>query len=130
MKPLYVKCPHCKEVSELFLGSEAYMIVLNCPSCNSALMYYYGKTFEIDESEIEKIQGNLQMTTVQGILKNISARESSRQQTVTLSKGAESRPSHKAGAPVRESALIEDDITNLKIELALVKDINDFIEGM
>ena len=51
MKPLFVKCPQCKEVSELFLGSEAYMIVLNCPSCNAALMYYYGKTFEIDESD-------------------------------------------------------------------------------
>jgi ribosomal protein S27E len=127
MKPLYVKCPHCKEVSELFLGSEAYMIVLNCPSCNSALMYYYGKTFEIDESEIEKIQGNLQMTTVQGILKNISARETTRQQTATVSKGIETRATHKAGAPVREVPLLDDDITNLKIELALTKDVNDFI---
>lgn len=126
MKPLYVKCPHCKEVSELFLGSEAYMIVLNCPSCNSALMYYYGKTFEIDESEIEKIQGNLQMTTVQGILKNISARETTRQ-AVPVAKATEARPTHKAGAPVREIPLIDDDITNLKIELALTKDVNDFI---
>jgi ribosomal protein S27E len=127
MKPLYVKCPHCKEVSELFLGSEAYMIVLNCPSCNSALMYYYGKTFEIDESEIEKIQGNLQMTTVQGILKNISARENSRQTATSVAKTADIRPTHKAGAPVREIPLIDDDITNLKIELALTKDVNDFI---
>jgi ribosomal protein S27E len=130
MKPLYVKCPHCKEVSELFLGSEAYMIVLNCPSCNSALMYYYGKTFEIDESEIEKIQGNLQMTTVQGILKNISARENTRHQTATLTKGPELRPTHKAGAPIREVALVDDDITNLKIELAITKDVNDFIGSL
>ncbi len=127
MKPLYVKCPHCKEVSELFLGSEAYMIVLNCPSCNAALMYYYGKTFEIDESEIEKIQGNLQMTTVQGILKNISARENTRQQTSGITKSPDARPTHKAGAPIREIPLVEDDITNLKIELALNKDVNDFI---
>ncbi len=130
MKPLYVKCPHCKEVSELFLGSEAYMIVLNCPSCNSALMYYYGKTFEIDESEIEKIQGNLQMTTVQGILKNINARESGKSQTSLMVKPMEQRATHKAGAPVRESALLDDDITNLKIDLALSKDINEFISHM
>jgi ribosomal protein S27E len=130
MKPLYVKCPHCKEVSELFLGSEAYMIVLNCPSCNSALMYYYGKTFEIDESEIEKIQGNLQMTTVQGILKNINARESGKSQTSLMVKPMEQRASHKAGAAVRECQLADDDITNLKIDLALSKDINDFISHM
>ncbi len=130
MKPLYVKCPHCKEVSELFLGSEAYMIVLNCPSCNSALMYYYGKTFEIDENEIEKIQGNLQMTTVQGILKNINARESSKGQTSMIVKPSDQRASHKAGTPIRELHLQGDDITNLKIELAMTKDINDFINNM
>lgn len=130
MKPLYVKCPHCKEVSELFLGSEAYMIVLNCPSCNSALMYYYGKTFEIDESEIEKIQGNLQMTTVQGILKNINAREGSKNQTSLIVKPAESRATHKAGQPVRDGNIATDDITNLKIELNTSKDVNDFIKGI
>jgi len=131
MKPLYVKCPHCKEVSELFLGSEAYMIVLNCPSCNSALMYYYGKTFEIDESEIEKIQGNLQMTTVQGILKNISARETTRTAATTAAKSSpELRATHKVGAPVREVPLLDDDITNLKIELAIAKDVNEFIESL
>ena len=129
MKPLYVKCPQCKEVSELFLGSEAYMIVLNCPSCNAALMYYYGKTFEIDESEMEKIQGNLQMTTVQGILKNISAREQGKHAAVTQS-AVDVQPSHKAGSPVREGQLAEDDITNLKIELALSKDVNEFINSI
>jgi ribosomal protein S27E len=128
MKPLYVKCPQCKEVSELFLGSEAYMIVLNCPSCNAALMYYYGKSFEIDESEMEKIQGNLQMTTVQGILKNISAREQGKHAAVAQS--VDVSPSHKAGSPVREVQIADDDITNLKIELALSKDVNDFINSL
>lgn len=133
MKPLYVKCPHCNEVSELFLGSEAYMIVLNCPSCSSALMYYYGKTFEIDEREIEKIQGNLQMTTVQGILKNISARENAKAPAALPAKVVEERPlrpTHKAGAPVRPSFIRPDDILNLKIDLARAKDVNDFIQDI
>ncbi len=128
MKPLFVKCPQCKEVSELFLGSEAYMIVLNCPSCNAAIMYYYGKTFEIDESEMEKIQGNLQMATVQGILKNINSREMSKQ--IPTFQAIESHPTHKAGNPVREVAIAEDDIINLKIELALSKDCNEFIGNL
>ena len=122
-----VKCPQCKEASELFLGSEAYMIVLNCPACSAALMYYYGKTFEIDEREMEKIQGNLQMTSVQGMLKNISSREQGR---ATAVQTAEPRPSHKAGSPIREVPLDQDDILNLKIELALTKDANDFIRSL
>jgi hypothetical protein len=93
-------------------------------------MYYYGKTFEIDESEIEKIQGNLQMTTVQGILKNINARETNKGHTSLIVKPAEARATHKAGAPVRESHLAGDDITNLKIDLNRFKDVNDFIENM
>ena len=129
MKPLFVKCPQCKEVSELLLGSEAYMIVLNCPACNAALMYYYGKTFEIEKSEMEKIQGNLQMTTVQGILKSINAREQGKS-TMASPTAVDSQPSHKAGTPVRDEPFAEDDITNLKIELALAKDVGEFLKSL
>ena len=127
MKPLYVKCPQCKESSELLLESEAQMIVLHCPSCNAALMYYYGKTFAIDSTEMDKIQGNAQMTTVKGILKNSGAQEG---RSASVVRRTEVRASHQAGAPVRESPFAQDDITNLKIDLALAKDVNDFIKGM
>jgi hypothetical protein len=93
-------------------------------------MYYYGKTFEIDESEIEKIQGNLQMTTVQGILKNINARENTKSHASLIVKPAESRATHKAGAPIRDSHFANDDITNLKIDLNRFKDVNEFIQNM
>ncbi|HAP00184.1 MAG TPA: hypothetical protein DCQ83_09095 [Fibrobacteres bacterium] len=109
------------------LDSEAHMIVLHCPSCNAALMYYYGKTFAIDEGEMDKIQGNAQMTTVRGILKN-SSREPGKSAAVV--RRTEVQASHRAGAPVREKPFAEDDITNLKIDLALAKDVNDFIQGM
>ena len=127
MKPLYVKCPQCKESSELLLESEAQMIVLHCPSCNASLMYYYGKTFAIDSNEMDKIQGNAQMTTVKGILKNSGTYEG---KSASVVRRTEVRASHQAGAPVRESPFAQDDITNLKIDLALAKDVNDFIKGM
>ncbi len=127
MKPLYVKCPQCKESSDLLLEAEAQMIVLHCPSCNAALMYYYGKTFAIDNSEMDKLQGNAQMTTVKGILKSSGTHES---RSASVVRRTEVRASHQAGAPVRESPFAQDDITNLKIDLALAKDVNDFIKGM
>ena len=104
------------------------MIVLNCPACSSALMYYYGKTFEIDEREMEKIQVNLQMTTVQGILKNISTSELGH--PLASVQTDHKRPTHKAGSPVRDQPLGPDDITNLKIELALARDISEFIKSI
>ena len=128
MKPLYLKCPQCKEANDLLLKSEAQMIVLHCPACNAALMYYYGKTFSIDKDEMEKIQGNSQMTTVRGIIKNPGGRDSGKRADVV--RRAEVLPSHQAGAPVREIPFAQDDITNLKIDLARSKDVNDFIQGM
>jgi len=128
VKPIQIKCPHCKDASELLLESEAHMIVLNCPACGTAMMYYYGKTFAIDESEMSKIQGSLHMTTVQGILKGPGTREPGSMTAVV--RHPDAFPAHKAGAPVREKPFAQDDITNLKIELALTKDVNDFIRGI
>ncbi len=128
MKPIQIKCPHCKDTSELLLESEAHMVVLNCPACNTAMMYYYGKTFVIDESEMTKIQGSLHMTTVQGLLKGSGSRETGPHTAVV--RQPDPYPAHQAGAPVREKPFAQDDIVNLKIDLALTKDVNDFIRGI
>jgi hypothetical protein len=128
VKPIQIKCPHCKETSELVLESEAHMVVLNCPACSTAMMYYYGKTFVIDESEMTKIQGSLHMTTVQGLLKGSGSRETGPHTAVV--RQPDLYPAHQAGAPVREKPFAQDDIVNLKIDLALTKDVNDFIRGI
>ena len=128
MKPIQIKCPHCKEASELLLESEAHMIVLNCPACSTAMMYYYGKTFAIDANEMEKIQGSQHMTTVQGLMKGPGSRETGPHTAVV--RHSDSYPAHQAGAPVREKPFGDDDITNLKIDLALTKDVNDFIQAI
>jgi hypothetical protein len=92
------------------------------------MMYYYGKTFAIDAGEMEKIRDNRHMTTVQGFVRGPGAREGGPHMAVV--RQPDSHPAHQAGAPVREVPFGQDDITNLKIELALTKDVNDFIQGM
>lgn len=136
MKPLMVKCPQCHEVSELYLGSDAYMIVLNCPSCQAPLMYYYGKTLEIDQQEIDKIQGNMEVSSVQGMLRHIGSRESSKQPALPPAPtrlrltGSGSTATHRVGESIRELHIHQDDITNLKISLAVAKDVNDFLSRL
>lgn len=128
MKPIQIQCPHCRETSSLSLELEARMVVMQCPACNGAMMYYYGKTFAIDSGEMEKIRHNRHMTTVQGVVRGPGSREAEPHTAVV--RQADSHPAHQAGAPVREIPFGQDDITNLKIELALAKDVNDFIRGM
>jgi hypothetical protein len=71
------------------------------------------------------------MTTVQGILKNIHARETGKTHTMLpVTRHADVRPTHKAGAPVRDGNFDGDDITNLIIDLAMAKDVEDFINNM
>lgn len=128
MKPIQIQCPQCRETSELLLESDARMIVMNCPACSTAMMYYYGKTFVIDAGEMDKIRGSSHMTTVQGTVRGPGAREAGPHTAVV--RQSDPNPAHQAGAPVREIPFGQDDITNLKIELALAKDVNDFIRGM
>jgi hypothetical protein len=128
MKPIRIECPHCHETRGLMLEKEARMIVMRCPACGEAMMYYYGKTFPIDSGEMEKIRDSRHMTTVQGIVQGPGPREIEPHSAVV--RRDESTAAHQAGAPVREMPFGQDDITNLKIELALAKDVNDFIKGM
>ncbi len=128
MKPIDIKCPQCRENSQLQLETEARMIIMTCPVCNTAMMHYYGETIEIDPSEMERIRGSQHMTTVQGIVRNTGNRLPNRRTAVV--RHSDPHPVHRAGAPVREKPFGQDDITNLKIELALAKDVNDFIRCM
>lgn len=91
-------------------------------------MHYYGETFEIDGAEMDKIRGSLHMTTVQGMVRTPENRTASRHTAVV--RHPDPHPVHRTGAPVRERPVALDDITNLKIELALAKDVNDFIRCM
>ncbi len=128
MKPIQIQCPQCRETSELLLESDARMIVMTCPACSTSMMYYYGKTFAIDSGEMEKIKGNRHMTTVQGVVRGPGERDTSDHPAVVRQQDA--HPAHQIGAPVRDRPFGQDDITNLKIELALAKDVNDFIQVM
>lgn len=128
MKPIQIQCPECHERSELQLESEAHMIVMHCPACKQAMMYYYGKTWSIDAHELERVKESPHMTTVQGMLRGPGAQEGGPHTAVVRQQNA--NPMHQMGAPVREKPFAQDDITNLKIELALAKDVNDFIRSM
>ncbi len=128
MKPIRIECPHCREARALSLEKEARMIVMRCPACGEAMMYYYGKTFPIDSGEMEKIRDSRHMTTVQGFVQGPGARQTEPHAAVV--RRDEATAAHQAGAPVREQPFAHDDITNLRIELELAKDVNDFIRAM
>ncbi|MFH1761365.1 MAG: hypothetical protein ABIA63_09735 [bacterium] len=130
MKSMFVHCPHCEQESELFLISSAFMIILNCPGCHKPLMYYYGKTFLIDDVEINKLYKNNSVKNISKFLESLNVKKtgsgnvSNKVHTQTRRKKA----THKPGVPVREEVITSDDIINLKIDLAHCCSVEDFLK--
>ena len=108
--PLTIQCPVCNEVSDLYLSINSDNIVLECPCCNSRLLWEKGHIDSVSDDDLTNIS-------------KMSSREAAEIQTV---------PVHHEGAPIssRTGPISHDDIANLRIELATCTDINEFINRM
>jgi hypothetical protein len=132
MKSMFIHCPNCDQDSELFLSSKAFMIIMNCPNCQKPLMYYYGKTFAIEDIEIEKLYKNDSLKNISEFLKSLQTNKLRSAKTIkkpVLHRDANS-PNHQPGAPVREEFITNDDILNLKIDIARSCSVEDFLKNI
>ena len=128
VKTLTMKCPHCNQIAEVFLSTNAYVIVLNCPACYSPIMYFEQKIFLLSKNQMEAIKGSTKNTTIMKILDKIANSEAQRVPVVT--KGFA-----EASSPVKvfhhntlyDRYISDDDIINLRIDLGLCNDSLEFI---
>lgn len=134
VKTLSMTCPHCNHIAELFLSTNACVIVLNCPSCFSPLMYFENKIFLLSKKQVDAIKDTTQNTTVLKVLDRIAhtepATESSAANSCKKSVNFNSSPERWNNEHPQQRDISEDDITNLRIELALCNDVQDFIDGV
>ena len=131
---LNVKCPHCEQVSQIFLSSTVCVIILNCPSCLSPIMYFKHKIFLLDPKQLKKITSASRSSMVSKLLEQIAEAE-----TATHCGVKKSAQMHQNAAPPpapiskatavdqAEKYITEDDCTNLRIELELCNDSLEFI---
>ncbi len=134
MKSLIINCPKCKEVSELFLASRPYLIILSCPHCKQTLLYNEGRTYEISKTKILEMKKNQLTSFVQGLKK----RQSSSQSQSSITSEAEIRKApikasgarHRAGEDTLSHPISHDDVLNIKIALESSTDVLDFIQHM
>jgi len=135
VKTLTVKCPHCNQISEIFLSTNACVIILNCPTCLSPVMYFDRKIYPLSRTQIEEIKETRESGAMMKILERLSKSEEPVVKTARKLAQASSSPvSNCAGLPgnhdhVREKYISVDDITNLRIELALCDDSAAFINS-
>lgn len=132
VKTLTMTCPHCTQISELYLSTNACVIVLNCPSCYSPIMYFENKMYLLSKNQVDAIKGTTQNAAVLKILDKIAHPE-----PIIKNTGSKvlKQACNKSLVPntinhnlVDKKYICEDDITNLRIELALCNDSQCFID--
>ncbi len=133
VKTLSMTCPHCEHIAELFLSTNACVIVLNCPSCFSPLMYFENKIFLLSKKQVEAIKSTTHNNTVLKVLERIAHAEPVNESSLTnlCKKVVKHNPSSaRLNNEQFQRDISDDDITNLRIELALCNDVQDFINSI
>jgi hypothetical protein len=136
IQELKVTCPHCHQVAEIFLSTSACVIILNCPSCSSPIMYFDQKIFILSDNQIEAIKNKARSSSMMNMLKEIAQPEKQLPlQKTAVHEGHAPAYQSGSGAPCFVSSpskihIGADDITNLRIELALCNDVQEFINRM
>ena len=138
VKTLIMKCPGCGQTTEVFLSTNACMIILNCPSCFSPIMYFEEKIFLLTNKQVNEIKGSTHNTNIIKMLDKIAHPEHSLTQTAKKLSSTQQCSScadttqgySQTYKPAREKYICDDDITNLRIELALCNDIGQFIDNI
>ncbi len=134
VQTLSMKCPHCSQVSDVYLSTNASVIILSCPHCTTPMMYFESKIFPLSDKQIHDIQSTSQDWAVMRILQNIVHDTN----PLPTSFKAQSTAVKQATAPLPEvipstvggKYITEDDITNLRIELETCNDSQQFIDNM
>jgi hypothetical protein len=134
---LNVKCPHCEQISQIFLSTSVSVIILNCPSCLSPIMYFKHKIFLLDPKQLKKITSATKNSMISRLLEQIAGNEEIAQcgvkKTAKIHHHSAVMPSCSGKITLvghSDKYITEDDCTNLRIELELCHDSIDFINRL
>ncbi len=134
VQELKVTCPRCRQTADIFLSTNACVIILNCPSCCTPIMYFDRKIFLLTERQIQAIKNKIGNNSA-SYLKNgavLPAKLPVKKNAAVMRDFPATYISSKDAVSLSnkysKTAICEDDIVNLKIDLALCKDINDFLK--
>lgn len=127
-----IECPHCQKSSEIYLSIDPNVIILNCPECGTPLI--------LEDSDVKEVTRdlNIHKPSIKDVLDAYKDRNNnyndgefipdlfeSSQGLNNISNIFENTESYP-----KSEQITEDDITNLKIDLANTYDIKDLIEQL
>ena len=134
VKTLNIKCPSCSQNFTLYLTIDTSMVILDCPTCCSSIIFYKCRSFSLSKSQIERIKKCKQESSVLKILHRITGQDTKVRCLQHKEKHyhSEAGSSHKMVSMAKSNFdyITQDDIVNLRIELETCKDAGNFIENI
>jgi hypothetical protein len=130
-----MKCPQCSHVCDVFLSKKASVIILTCPSCTSPMLYFDNQVFVLSENQMETIRSTRHSWAIMRIMEHIKHTQAAlsgfNQNFGEAVRTSEPESAVPAPRPSDiEKYITEDDVTNLRIELELCKDSQQFIDRL
>jgi hypothetical protein len=136
VKTLDIKCPSCSQNFTLYLSIDTSMVILDCPTCCSSIIFYKSRSFSLSKSQIDRIKKCKQESSVLKILHRITGQET-KVRCLHHNKAGNYRSeigrSRNKFIPMIKSNtdfISQDDIVNLRIELETCMDSGSFIEKL
>jgi hypothetical protein len=112
------------------------MVILDCPTCCSSIIFYKSRSFSLSKSQIDRIKKCKQESSVLKILHRITGQETKVRclhHNKAVNYRAEVGRSQNKFIPMIKSNtdfISQDDIVNLRIELETCIDSESFIEKL
>lgn len=133
VKKLTVECRQCHQVSDLHLTTDARIVIFNCPSCWSTVMYHNGSMYVLNHDQVERIVNAPDQGAMASVLESIAGKnldvpgvgstESGPARTVISA--TQIKPSMLCHSG--EQIITPDDVLNLRIELETRPDVAEFL---
>lgn len=124
-----IECPHCQKSSEIYLSIDPNVIILNCPECSTPLI--------LEDSDVKEVTRdlNIHKPSIKDVLDAYKDRNTNYRNDEFIPDLFESSPNFSYNSKLFKNAetypqselITQDDITNLKIDLANTYDISELI---
>ena len=137
IKKVVIECSRCRQTCELFLSTDARIIIFNCPSCWTPVMYFRNRVFVLSRHQVNEIRNRAPRGSIMKILQKIvgtgAEMPTAEHEThACASCSGRQEPcliNHKVRAP-DGGTITRDDITNLRISLETCEDAQQFIDSL
>ncbi|MBD3393594.1 MAG: hypothetical protein GF418_15780 [Chitinivibrionales bacterium] len=130
-----IQCPSCHGTCELYLSTNAPIVILNCPNCWTPMLHNHNGVFILSQRQIDDLSRSKEFSIL-NLLERVASREpADARRAAALHDEFRDHAAAMIGTstpPVFDARdrITEDDVLDLRIELETCRDSLEFISRL